>query len=133
MQKFFFGFFTPIPCTSLPLDGMAKNYLIFYMDTQEHAIYHVWFHFIPTSLYPRREKNIWSELESYPDPLASQATTLTTRPWLLRQTIKIIYFVKILLFFSTGQMKVYNKFALSKKDISLERLSSDFNPSLVTS
>ena len=60
--------------------------IIFYMDTQDHAIYHVWIHFIPTSLYPRREKAIWSELELNPGPLASQATTLTTRPWLLGQT-----------------------------------------------
>ena len=81
-------FFTPIPCTytSLPLDGMARNFF-FYMDTQDHAIYHVWIHFIPTSLYPRREKTIWSELESNPGPLASQATALTTRPWLLGQAI----------------------------------------------
>ena len=28
-------------------------------------------------------KNIWSELESNPGPLVSQATTLTTKPWLL--------------------------------------------------
>ena len=41
--------------------------------------------FIPTTLYPRREKTFWSELESNPGPLASQATTLTTRPWLLGQ------------------------------------------------
>ena len=35
--------------------------------------------------YTRGEKkNIWSELESNPGPLASQATALTTRPWLLR-------------------------------------------------
>ena len=27
----------------------------FYMDTQDHAIYHVWIHFIPTTLYLRRE------------------------------------------------------------------------------
>ena len=26
------------------------------MDTQDHALYHVWIHFIPTSLYSRREK-----------------------------------------------------------------------------
>ena len=52
------------------------------MDTQDHAIYHVWIHFIPTTLYPRREKTFWSELESNPGPLASQATTLATRPWL---------------------------------------------------
>ena len=36
-----------------------------------------------TSLYPRREENIWSELELNPGLLASQVTTLTTRPWLL--------------------------------------------------
>ena len=44
------------------------------MDPQDHAIYSVWIHFIPTSLYPRREKTIWSELESKPGPLASQAS-----------------------------------------------------------
>ena len=27
-----------------------------YMDMQDHSIYRVWIHFIPTSLYPRREK-----------------------------------------------------------------------------
>ena len=69
--------------TSSPLDGMAKNYFIFYNDMQDHAICHVWIHFIPTSLYLRRENPIWSELESNPGPLASQATTLATRPWLL--------------------------------------------------
>ena len=31
----------------------------------------------------KERKNIWSELESNPGPLATQATTLTTRPWLL--------------------------------------------------
>ena len=41
------------------------------MDTQDHTIYHVWIHFIPTSVYPRREKTIWSELELNPGPLAS--------------------------------------------------------------
>ena len=35
--------------------------------------------------YTRGEKTIWSELESNPGPLASQATALTTRPWLLGQ------------------------------------------------
>ena len=55
------------------------------MDTQDHAIYHVWIRFIPTSLYPRRRKSIWSELELNPGPLASEATALTTRPWLLGQ------------------------------------------------
>ena len=40
-------FFAPIPCTytSSLLDGMAKNDFIFYMDAQDHAIYHVWIHF----------------------------------------------------------------------------------------
>ena len=55
----------------------------FYMDTQYHAMYHVWILYIPTTLFPRREKTSWSELESNPGPLASQATALTTRPWLL--------------------------------------------------
>ena len=34
-------------------------------------------------LIPEEKKNIWSELKSNPGPLASQATALTTRPWLL--------------------------------------------------
>ena len=53
------------------------------MDTLDHATYHVWIHFIPTTLYPRRDKTIWSELELNPGPHASQAIALTTRPWLL--------------------------------------------------
>ena len=57
-----------------------------YMDAQDHAIYHVWIHFVPSSLYPRREENILSEPISNPGPLASQATALTTRPWLLGQS-----------------------------------------------
>ena len=56
-------FFTPIPCTdtSSPLDGMARNYILLffiYMDTQDHTLYRVWIHFIPTSLYPMREKTV---------------------------------------------------------------------------
>ena len=50
-------FFIPIPCTytSSPLDGMARNYN-FYLHG--YAIFHVWIHFFPTFLYPRRRKNI---------------------------------------------------------------------------
>ena len=59
------------------------------MDQQDHGIYHVWIHFIPPSLYPRREKTFCSELKLNPGPLASQATALTTRPWLLGQEISI--------------------------------------------
>ena len=55
--------FTPIPCTntSLLLDGWPGIIIItfIYMDTQDHAIYCVWIHFIPTSLYLRRgEKHL---------------------------------------------------------------------------
>ena len=51
-------FLTPIPSTytSSPLDGMAKNFFIFYMDTQDHAIYHVWIHF-SYLLIPEERKN----------------------------------------------------------------------------
>ena len=52
------------------------------MDTQDHAIYHVWIHLFPTS-YARGEKPFGLELESNPGPPASQATALTTKPWLL--------------------------------------------------
>ena len=54
-----------------------------YMDTQDQAIYRVWIHFIPTSFYPRREEKHLSEPEPNPGPLASQATALTARQWLL--------------------------------------------------
>ena len=53
------------------------------MDTQDHAIYHVWIHLLPTSNAPG-EKPFGHELESNPGSLASQATALTTRP--CRQT-----------------------------------------------
>ena len=56
---------------------LGINY--FYMDTQDHAIYHVWIQLFPTS-YARGEKPFGLELESNPGPLASQATALTTRP-----------------------------------------------------
>ena len=37
-----------------------------YMDTQEHTISRVWIHFIPTSLYSRREEKhlVWAGIES---------------------------------------------------------------------
>ena len=63
-------FFTPIPCTytSFPLDGMARNYIIIliYMDTQDYTIHCDWIHFIPTSLYLRREKTFglsWNRIQ----------------------------------------------------------------------
>ena len=40
--------------------------------------------FLPPYILGEKE-NIWSELESSPGPLASQATALATRPWLLGQ------------------------------------------------
>ena len=58
--------------------------IIFYMDTQEHAICHVWIHLFPTS-YARGEKPFGLELESNPGPLASQVTALTIRPCHLGQ------------------------------------------------
>ena len=63
----------------------------FCVDTLDHKICCVWIHITPTSLYLRREEKIWPELELYPDPLASQATALTTRPWLHRLFINSVY------------------------------------------
>ena len=52
---------------------------------------------LPGSIYffltpiAEKRKTIWSELELNPGPLAPQATTLTTRPWLLGlQVLKVI-------------------------------------------
>ena len=56
------------------------------MYVQDHAIYHVWIHFfLPPYTRGERLKNIWSDLELNPGSLASQATTLTTRPYFLGQ------------------------------------------------
>ena len=75
------SFFTPIPhsYTSLPLDGVARNVFLLFidMDTQNYAIYSVWIHYFPFLLFPRREKTIWPELESNQGPVDSQATAPT--------------------------------------------------------
>ena len=63
---------------------LGINY--FYMDTLDHAIYHVWIHLFPTS-YARGEKPFGLELESNSGPPASQATALTTRPCPLGQSL----------------------------------------------
>ena len=46
------------------------------MDTRDHAISHVWIHFIPTSLCLRREEKhfIWAGIET-------RSFCLTNRPW----------------------------------------------------
>ena len=82
-------FFTLIPCTyaSLPLDGTARSYYYFLSTWIRKSTQFVMSRsilFLPP--YTRGEKkHIWYELESNPGPLASQATVLTTRPWLLGQ------------------------------------------------
>ena len=80
-----YDFFSPIPCTyaSLPLDGMARNdffYLHLYARITQFIVSGSIFSY---RLISEEEKNIWSELELNPGPLASQVTALTTRPWLL--------------------------------------------------
>ena len=84
-----FDFFTPIPCTytSLPLDGMARNY--YFLSTWICRICRITRFIMSGSIFSyllipeERRKNIWSEGASNPSPLASQATALTTRTWLL--------------------------------------------------
>ena len=63
---------------------MARLRVILLFNLHWYAIYHVCIllFFLPPMAKERR-KTIWSELESNPGPLASQATTLTTRPCLL--------------------------------------------------
>ena len=68
--------------------------------------------FIPTSLYPRREKSIWSELESNPGPLASQVTARTTRPWLLGQLFSFLFMAFTLGEFIEIIFLFYNKMLL---------------------
>ena len=63
--------------------------IIYYMDTQDLAIYHVWIHLFPTS-YIWDEKPFGLELEMNPGPLASQATALTTRPCHLRLSLTYV-------------------------------------------
>ena len=61
------------------------------MDMQNHAIYHVWIHLFPTSS-AQGEKPFGLDLESNPDPLASEATALTTRPYRLGQIFTELVF-----------------------------------------
>ena len=58
----------------MPLDGAVRNYLSFYL--------HGYLYFVLPAMPEERRKTIWSELESNPGPLASQATALTIRPCL---------------------------------------------------
>ena len=76
--------FNPISCyyTNLPLDGAARNLLLFLfidMDTQDHTICHIWIKLFFLPPMPEKRKTIWSELESNPGSLASQGTALTSR------------------------------------------------------
>ena len=70
-------FFTPIPrsYTSLPIDGVARNYYSFlFLSTwkcKKHAIYRVWIHLFLPPMSEERRKSHWSELESNPGHLAS--------------------------------------------------------------
>ena len=57
------------------------------MDTQNHAFYCAWIHFSFLHILEVRRKTIWSEPELNPGPLASPATSLTTRLWLLGRAI----------------------------------------------
>ena len=87
-----FVLFSLIPCTykSSPLDGMANNYFIFllgYARSFNLSCQHPFYFYL---LIPEERKNIWSELESNPGALASQATALTTRPWLLGQVDDLV-------------------------------------------
>ena len=78
-----------LPYTSLPLDGVARNFSFFFLfylhGYIDHLVYHAWIHLFFQTSMPKKRKTIWSELDLNPGPLAPQATTLTTRPWLLRQ------------------------------------------------
>ena len=82
------NFITPIPraYTSSPPDDVARNFLFsFYIHgyARSHNFSSLDPFFQP--LMPLERKTLRSELESNPGPLASQATTLTTRPCLLNR------------------------------------------------
>ena len=79
-------FLLPYPTLTSVRRYMAQLGIFFfsYMNTQDHAILSCLDPFFPTSLYPSR-KAIWSELESNPGPLDSQAAALTTGPSLFGQ------------------------------------------------
>ena len=61
--------------TSLPLDGVARNYSFFLILStwmrKHHSIYRVWIHLFLPPMPKEREKTTWSELESNPGPPAS--------------------------------------------------------------
>ena len=90
--------------TSLLLEGMARNYfsLFIYMDiaSKDHAIYCVWIRIFFLPPMPKERRNTsWSELESNPGLLSSQATALTTRPCLLGQTRDVFYNFRLFSFY----------------------------------
>ena len=61
--------------TCLPLNGVPWIFYFFFCKiTQSFYLF-----IFPTSM-PKKGKTIWTELELYQGPLASQVTTLTTRP-----------------------------------------------------
>ena len=70
-----------------PLDHGSSGIFI-YMELQHNAIFSVWNHFYPVCSYDWGEENKWKELGSNPRPFATQATALTTRPWLLGLVVK---------------------------------------------
>ena len=76
-------FLTPTPCSTLC--SITWLGIIFLLSTWICKITQF---FLPPMPEERR-KTMWSELESNPDPLASQATTLTTRPCLLWQMLEL--------------------------------------------
>ena len=75
--------YLPLTLVCRKMAQLGIIFLFIYMDLQDHAIYCVWIHlfFLPPMLEERR-KTIWSVLESNLGPLASQATGLTSRPYL---------------------------------------------------
>ena len=66
-------------------------------------------------LIPEEKKNIWSELESKPGPLAflTQVTALITRPWLLRQDSTILGSLKALLLATNATSEIVTHYNFS--------------------
>ena len=70
---------------------MARNSFYPHGYTRSHNLSYLGPFYSYLLMAKERRKTIWSELESNPIPLASQASALNTRPWLLGLKYMICY------------------------------------------
>ena len=85
LSKDFSSFFTPISYTSSLPDGTTRNFFLStWIRKSTQFVVSGYILFLPPFTQGEK-KDIWTVMESNLGLLVSQATALTTRPWLLGQ------------------------------------------------